>query len=105
MRSIGEGCDSLGKTSLTSLVSNHWTTGGLWVNSSSVKRGLISFPLFLLQENAILPMTPQAGCGSQDFFFLSKKYSIKKYTLLCFLTSFVQKVEEVPKKISEDQVS
>ena len=62
MSSIGEGCDSLGKTSLLSLVGNHWATGGLRVNSSSVKGRLISLPLFLLDENAILPMTAKAGC-------------------------------------------
>ena len=33
MSSIGEGCNSLGKTSLTSLVGSHWATGGLRVNS------------------------------------------------------------------------
>ena len=45
-----------------SFVGNHWATGGIRVNSSSVKGGLISFPLFLLKENAILPMTSKAGC-------------------------------------------
>ena len=62
MRLIGEGCDILGKPSLTSVVGNHWATGGLWVNSFSVKGGLISFSLFLLEENAILPLTAKAGC-------------------------------------------
>ena len=55
--------DRLGKIFLTSLVGNHWATGGLRVNSSSVKGGLIIFPLFLLEENAILPMTPRADCA------------------------------------------
>ena len=41
---------------------NHWATGGLRVNLTLVKGGLISFPLFLVEENAILPMTPRAGC-------------------------------------------
>ena len=63
MSLIGEGCDSLGKTSLTSIVGNHWATGGLQVNTSSVKGGFISFALFLQEENAILPMTDKAGCG------------------------------------------
>ena len=47
MSLIGEGCESLGKTSR--------------VTSSSVKGGLLSFPLFLLEENAILTMTAKAG--------------------------------------------
>ena len=34
MSSIGEVCDMLGKTFLTSLVCNHWATGGLRVNST-----------------------------------------------------------------------
>ena len=62
MSSIGEVCDSLGKTFLASLVGNRRATGRLWVNSSSVKGGLINFPLFLLEGNAILPMTPKADC-------------------------------------------
>ena len=60
--SIGEECDSLGKTFLTSLVGNLWATGGFRVNSYSGEGGLISFPLLLLEGNAILPMTPKAGC-------------------------------------------
>ena len=63
MSPIREVCDRLGKIFLTSLVGNHWATGGLRVNSSSVKGGLIIFPLFLLEENAILPMTPRADCA------------------------------------------
>ena len=35
MSSIGEVCDRLGKTFLTSLVGNHWPTGGLQVNLTS----------------------------------------------------------------------
>ena len=46
MISIGERLDSLGKTTLKSLVDNHRATGGL-----------------LLEETAILPMTAKAGCG------------------------------------------
>ena len=60
--SIGEVCDSLGKTFLTSLVGNHRATGGLWVNLPSVKGGLINFPLFLLEGITILPMTSKANC-------------------------------------------
>ena len=33
------------------------------MNSSSVKGGLINIPLFLLEGNAILPMTPKADCA------------------------------------------
>ena len=62
VRSIGEVCDRLGRTFLMSLVGNHWSTGGLQVNTSLVKEGLIIFPLFLLEGNAILPMTPKADC-------------------------------------------
>ena len=46
-----------------SVVGNHRATGGLWVNSPSVKGGLIIFPLVLLEGYAILPMTPKADCG------------------------------------------
>ena len=53
MSSIREVCDSLGKTFLTSLVGNHRATGGLLVNSSSVKGGLKNFTLFLLKGNVI----------------------------------------------------
>ena len=60
MSSIEAVCDSLGNTSLTSLVGNYWATGELRVNSSPVKEGLISFLLFRLEENAILPMTARA---------------------------------------------
>ena len=49
MGSIGEVCDRLGKTILKSLVGNHWATGGLRVNSSSVKGCLIIFPFFSLR--------------------------------------------------------
>ena len=35
MRSIGEICDRLGKTFLTSLVGSHWVTGGLQVKSTA----------------------------------------------------------------------
>ena len=63
MSSIGEVCDRLGKTFLMSLLGNLSATGGLRVNSSSVKGGVISFSLFLLEGNAILPMTPKADCA------------------------------------------
>ena len=63
MSSIVAVCNSLGKTSLTSLVGNYWATDGLWVNSSPVKGEFIIFPLFLLEENAILPMTARADCA------------------------------------------
>ena len=49
MSSIGEVCDRLGKTFLMSLLGNLSATGGLRVNSSSVKGGVISFSLFLLE--------------------------------------------------------
>ena len=63
MSSIEEVCDSLGKIFLTSLVGNHRATSGLRVSSSSVNGGFINFPLLLLEENAILPSTPKAGCA------------------------------------------
>ena len=66
MSSIGEVCDRLGKTFLMSLLGNHRATGGLRVNSSSVKGGLINFPLFLLEGNVILPMTPKADCAESS---------------------------------------
>ena len=66
MSSIGAVCDSLGKTSLTSLVGNYWATDGLRVNSSPVKGEFIIFPLFLLEENAILPMTARADCEQEE---------------------------------------
>ena len=70
MSSIGAVCDSLGKTSLTSLVGNYWATGGHRVNSSPVKGEFIIFPLFLLEENAILPMTARADCDSPPLSFV-----------------------------------
>ena len=46
---------------------HRWTpvraTGGLRVNLSSVKGGLINFPLFLLEGIVILLMTPKADCA------------------------------------------
>ena len=63
MSSIGAVGDSLGKTSLMSLVGYYWTTDGLRMNSSPVKGEFKIFPLFLLKENAILPMTAMAGCA------------------------------------------
>ena len=62
MSSIGAVCDSLGKTFLKLLLGNLGATDGLRVNSSPVKGELIIFPLFLLEENAILPMTARADC-------------------------------------------
>ena len=62
MSSIGAVCDSLGNTSLMSLVGYYWATDGLWVSSSPVKEEFVIIPLFLLKENAILPMTARAGC-------------------------------------------
>ena len=50
--SIRAVCDSLGKTSLTSLVGYYWATDGRRVNSSPVKEEFEIFPLFLLGENA-----------------------------------------------------
>ena len=62
MSSIGEGCNSLGNTFLTSLVGNLWTTGGFRVDSYSGEGGPISFALLLLEGKAILRMTPKADC-------------------------------------------
>ena len=41
------------------------------MNSHSVKGGLISSPLFLLKENAILPMTVKAGCDGTPLNLLN----------------------------------
>ena len=60
------------KTFLTSLVGNLWTIAGFRVNSYSGEGGLISFFLILLEENAILPMTPKAD---------SLLHSLAKYTI------------------------
>ena len=62
---IGEVRNTQGKTFLTSLVSNHWATAGLWVNSSLVKGGIISNPLFLLKGIKILTITPTAVSDTQ----------------------------------------
>ena len=40
-----------------------WVTGRLRVNSYSVKGGLMVFPLFLLEGDALLPMTHMADCA------------------------------------------
>ena len=69
--SIGEVCDRLCKKFLTSLVGNHWATGGLWVNLYSVKGGPIIFPLCLLKGNAILPMTPKADSVMPAHYFFT----------------------------------
>ena len=63
INSIAAVCDSLGKTSLASLVGYYWATDRLQVNSSPVKGKLIIFPLFLFEKIAILPMTARAGCA------------------------------------------
>ena len=46
-----------------SLVDYHLATAGIWLNSSSVKGGIISSPLLLLEGNPILLMTPKDGCA------------------------------------------
>ena len=58
--SNGAVCDSLGKTSLTSLAGNYWATE------------FLIFPLFLLKENAILPMTARADCACNTSFYVAK---------------------------------
>ena len=69
---IGEVCDTLDTTSLTSLVDNHWPTAGLRVNSSFLKAGIRSNPLFLLEGITILPSTPSAGCDGLVWIFHEK---------------------------------
>ena len=56
MSSIGEVCDRLGKTFLTSLVGNLWAIGGLRVNSTPD----YNLPLVPLKGNTILPITLKA---------------------------------------------
>ena len=56
---IGEVCDTLNTTSLTSLVDN-WHTAGLRVNSSFLKAGFKRNMLFLLEGITIMPSTPLA---------------------------------------------
>ena len=49
------------------------------MNSSPVKGELIIFPLFLLEENAILPMTPKASCEGRpllDCWFINFQIEI-----------------------------
>ena len=60
--SVGEFCDALNTTSLTSLVDNHWPTAGLRVMSPFLKDGIGSNPLFLPEGITILPSSPSAGC-------------------------------------------
>ena len=79
MSSIGKGCDSLGKTFLTSLVGNFWATGWFRVNSYSVMEGLICFPSLLLKGNAILQLTPKADCDRQHC------ENLKEYYVLVFM--------------------
>ena len=81
MSSIGAVCVSLGKTFLTSLVGNYWATDGLRVNSSPVKGEFIIFPLFLLEENAILPMTARADCDSLKATVENPRGSVEKLSL------------------------
>ena len=58
---IGEVCYTLYTTYLTSLVDNHWSTAGLQVNSSILKAGIRSNPLFLLEGITICqPILPLA---------------------------------------------
>ena len=47
---IGEGCDRLGKPSLTSLGDYHWANARIRVNSSSVKGVIISSSLFCSRQ-------------------------------------------------------
>ena len=65
MSSIWEGCDSLRKTFLTSLVSNLWATDKFRVSSYSGEARLLSFPLLSIKGNTVLPMTPKADCALQ----------------------------------------
>ena len=96
MSLIGEGCDSLGTDQLSPFGGDHWATGGLRVNLTAVKGGLISFPLFLLEGNALLPMLPKADCAGEGgnpshilrwLFFCSKTIGrlkqASKQMLLC----------------------
>ena len=59
---IGEVCNTLNTKSLTPLFDNHWPTANLQVNSSFLKPGFRSNPLFPLEGITILPSTPSAGC-------------------------------------------
>ena len=52
-------------TSLASIVDYHWATAWIWVNSSSVKEGIISSPLFSLEGNPVLSMTLKDGCEAK----------------------------------------
>ena len=65
MSSIKAFCDSLGKTSLTSLVGYYWASDILRVNLFPVKGEFIIFTLFFLEENVILPMTARAECDAE----------------------------------------
>ena len=62
MSLIGAAYDSLGKTSLMSLVGDYWATDRLWVKLSPVQGEFMIFSLFLLKENPILPRTARADC-------------------------------------------
>ena len=85
---IGEFSDRLGTDGLSLYGRNHWATGDLQVNSYSGEGGLISFPFFLVEGNAILPMTPRAGCAVYCHYYLCSvdvlypMHYAKKYELI-----------------------
>ena len=83
------GCDSLGKTFLTPLVGNLWSTGGFWVNSG--EGGLIS-SLFSLEGNAILPMKPQADFAALCLTKFFKSQNLKNKFKLQLNLTIPQKV-------------
>ena len=53
-----------------SLDDNLWPTGGFHVNLYSGEGGLLSYPMFLLGGNTILPMTPKADCELQSHYII-----------------------------------
>ena len=77
--SIRERCDNLGTDWLSSFDDNLWATGRLRVNLTSGRGGLITFPLLLFKGNAILSMTPKAGCGIGLFAKTPKTRKNSKY--------------------------
>ena len=79
-------CNSLEKPSLTSLVDYNWSTAGLQVNSSSVKRRLMSSPFLLVEGNPVLLMTPKDGCATSSITLSEKKEEEKSYKL--FVTCY-----------------
>ena len=54
MNSIREVCNSLGADYLTSFVGHHWATGGLPVNWTSEKGGIISADMQFVTDARIL---------------------------------------------------